>query len=139
MATHPELFPQTKSRRGRGGKRDDLGGLYVRSAWEANWARYLNWQRDRGLIVSWEFEPETFEFPIKRGSRFYTPDFRVTLPDGMVEYHEIKGYMDQRSATKLKRMKKYHPAVKIVLIDKDRYQGVAQSVSALIPEWERRR
>jgi hypothetical protein len=136
IATHPAMFPQTQTRRGLGGRRDDLGGLYVRSAWEANWARYLNWQVECRLIVSWEFEPETFEFPIKRGSRFYTPDFRVVLLDGTVEYHEVKGWMDQRSATKLKRMAKYHRAIKIVLIDKERYRAVAQTVGGLIPHWE---
>ena len=28
--------------RSKSGRRDDLGGLFVRSSWEANYARYLN-------------------------------------------------------------------------------------------------
>lgn len=52
-----------------------------------------------GKISEWMYEPETFEFPVKRGSKFYTPDFKVFMPDGTVEYHEVKGYMDQRSAS----------------------------------------
>jgi hypothetical protein len=80
-------------RNAKGGFREDLG-LYVRSAWEANWARYLTWLVSLGEIRKWEYEPETFEFPIRKGSRFYTPDFRVVNRDETVEYHEVKGYLD---------------------------------------------
>lgn len=128
--------------RGRGssksGKRQDLGGLYVRSSWEANWARYLNWLKAQGEIRGWEYEVDTFEFPVKRGSRFYTPDFRVTNRDGSVEYHEVKGWMNPESATKLKRMARYYPEVKLVLIDKEVYQSVAREMKNLIAEWESR-
>jgi len=123
--------------RARGGKREDLGGLYVRSGWEANWARYLNWLKACGEISGWEYEPETFEFKtIKRGVRFYTPDFRVTFTDGHVEYHEVKGWMDKKSQTKLKRMAKYYPDVPIVLIDRDAYLPVARTMKDVIPNWE---
>ena len=137
---NPERFPQTSTRRGRGGRRDDLEGLYLRSSWEANYARYLNFLLEHGDIAAWEYEPDTFEFEgIKRGTRFYTPDFKITNANGGIEYHEIKGYMDSRSRTQLKRMAKYHPDIKVVLIDKDAYYAIARDVSALIPEWERRR
>lgn len=123
--------------RTRGGKRDDLDGLYVRSAWEANYCRYLNWLKEQGEITHWEYEPQTFWFEgIKRGNRSYTPDFRITNADGSVEYHEIKGYMDQASKTKLKRMAKYHPAIKLVLIDKPAYRALAKDIRAFISEWE---
>jgi hypothetical protein len=125
--------------RTRGGKREDLDGAYFRSGWEANYARYLNWQIKNGLIQGWEYEPETFEFVgIKRGSRFYTPDFKVLLNSGEVEYHEIKGWMDNRSKTKLRRMTKYHPTIKIVLIGEKQYYAIAKQISACIPNWERK-
>lgn len=130
------MFPQTKGRRGNGGKRADLGGQYFRSAWEANYARYLNWLQARGQIVGWEFEPVTFEFPIRKGSRFYVPDFRVTEADGSVSFHEVKGWMDPRSATKLRRMAKYHPTVPVVLIGKDEYRAIARTMAAMLPGWE---
>ena len=137
---NPEQFPQTVTRRGRGGKRDDLDGLYLRSSWEANYARYLNFLLAHDEIVSWEYEPDTFEFEgIKRGTRFYTPDFKITNTDGSVEYHEVKGYMDARSKTKLKRMAKYHPDIKIVLINKPVYYAIARDIASFIPEWEHRR
>ena len=121
----------------RGGKREDLGGLYVRSSWEANYCRYLNWLVEIGQIVSWEFEPDTFEFVgIKRGTRFYTPDFKIVNSDGSIEYHEVKGYMDAKSKTKLKRMKKYYPDVKLIVIDSDAYKALARDVKNFITNWE---
>lgn len=139
-AKNPETFPQTASRRGRGGRRADLGDSYYRSSWEANWARYLNWLLAKGEIKKWLYESETFEFKgIKRGSRFYTPDFKVYNNDGTIERHELKGYMDARSATKLKRMASYYPEAKITLIDKIAYAAVARMVASTIPHWEDRR
>lgn len=136
----PNSFPQTSGRRGRGGKREDLGGLFVRSSWEANYARYLNWLVELGEIESWEYEPETFEFEgIKRGTRFYTPDFKIHNKNGTVEWHEVKGYMDAKSRTKLKRMAKYYPDIKIVLVDKEVYYAIASKVKGIIPGWESRR
>lgn len=122
---------------GKGGRRADLGGAYFRSRWEANWARYLEWLRKNGQVSKWEFEPETFEFAkIKRGAKFYTPDFRITNVDGSIEYHEIKGYLDPVSKTKLKRMARYHPKVKLKLIDKDAYTSVARSIGRSLAGWE---
>ena len=86
--------------------------------------------------MSWDFESETFKFPIERGTRFYTPDFKVIEKDGSATYYEIKGYMDPRSATKLKRMAKYYPHIKIVLVDKKAYYSFANKVGGFIPGWE---
>ncbi|RPJ04651.1 MAG: hypothetical protein EHM36_09690 [Deltaproteobacteria bacterium] len=119
-----------------GGKRDDLGGLYVRSSWEANYARYLNWLQEAGVIMRWEFEPDTFEFPVKRGARFYTPDFKVFYPDGTITYHEIKGYLDQRSRTKLKRMATHHPDIVVRLIDQPEYRRIGRKMKRVISHWE---
>lgn len=122
--------------RGRGGKRSDLGDRYFRSRWEANYARYLNWLISIGQIARWEFEVDTFEFPVKRGNRFYTPDFKVWNNDGSFEYHEIKGWLDSDSKTKLKRMGIHHKQVKVVLIDKPQYRALAKQVAGFIPGWE---
>lgn len=139
MAKHPELLPQSRGRRGNGGKRANLDNRYFRSSWEANWARYLNWLVSLGEIIKWEYEVDEFEFPVKRGGRFYLPDFKVFNKDGTIEYQEVKGWMDPRSATKLARMRKYHPGVKLVLIDKNYYRSVAKKVSSIIPGWESER
>lgn len=129
---------QTTFSRGTVGKREDLGGLFVRSSWEANYARYLNWLVSHGEIKGWQYEVDTFEFAsIKRGTRFYTPDFKIVNNDDTVEYHEVKGWMDAKSATKLKRMAKYYPDIKVIVIDKDAYYALARSVKALVPNWEK--
>jgi len=124
------------TRQAQGGKREDLGDRYFRSMWESNYARYLNWLVEHQAIKGWQYEPDTFEFPVKRGTLFYTPDFKVTNLDGSVEYHEVKGYMDPKSQTQLKRMAKYHPQVKVVVIDQQQYRAVAKAVAAMIPTWE---
>lgn len=115
-----------------GGKR-----CYFRSKWEVNYARYLEWLKGLGEISEWEYEPDTFWFEaIKRGTRCYTPDFKVTEANGKVAYHEIKGWMDDRSKTKLKRMAKYHPEVQLVLVDSSAYKKLARQVKNLVPDWE---
>lgn len=115
-----------------GGKR-----CYFRSRWEANYARYLQWLVDQGEIKGWEYEPETFWFEnIKRGVRSYLPDFRITENDGRQVYHEVKGWMDSRSRTTLKRMKKYYPDVPLVLIDSKIYKAIQRDVRAIVPDWE---
>lgn len=97
--------------------------MYLRSQWEEVYANHLESQKASGLIQEWEYEADTFWFEkIKRGCRSYTPDFKVYLNDGGIEYHEVKGWMDDRSKTKLKRMRIYHPSVRLVLIDAPTYK-----------------
>lgn len=117
------------------GKRTDLNGLYVRSVWEANIARYLNWLLKIGEIKSWEYEPTEFSFPIKRGNNSYKPDFHVTEKDGRTYYLEVKGFMDENSRVKLKRMKKFFPEVEVRIIDPPRYKAIAKW-RHLIGNWE---
>jgi hypothetical protein len=103
-----------------GGKR-----FYARSSWEYEYAKILEFRKRIGAIKEWEHEPETFWFEkIKRGCRSYTPDFRVTHLNGDIEYHEIKGWMDDRSKTKIKRMAIYHKNVKLVVIDSKTYKRI---------------
>ena len=75
------------------GFRDDLG-IYVRSKREANFARYLNHLKEYGAIADWWYEKDAFEFPVNRGTRFYTPDFKVSHIDQTIEYYEVKDYWD---------------------------------------------
>lgn len=119
------------------GKRPDLGNQFFRSKWEANYARWLNYQMEHGGDVqSWEFEPRRFDFPIKRGTNSYLPDFRVVRKDGSVEWHEVKGWMTQKGATALKRFAKYFPDETLVLIDGPVYKSIASTASSLIENWE---
>lgn len=118
----------------------EIGGKknYYRSRWEANYARYLEWLRRRGEIKDWKHEPEVFWFDaIKRGVRSYKPDFRVWENDGSSRLHEVKGWMDSRSRTTLRRMAKYHPEQEIVLIDSKAYKKIGDTFGGLVPGWEK--
>ena len=117
----------------------EVGGqrCYFRSSWEANYARYLELLRSEGKISAWEHEPFTFWFDgVKRGAVSYLPDFKVTALDGSVTWHEVKGWMDDRSKTKLARMAKYHPEVALVVIDKARYREIRCVFRFIIEGWE---
>jgi hypothetical protein len=117
----------------------DIGDFrkYYRSAWEANYARYLQWLKEKKQILDWAHEPETFWFEgIKRGCLSYLPDFRVTEINGNVSYHEVKGWMDARSKTTIRRMKKYHPNVRLIVVDAPKYKLLASQISMLIDGWE---
>lgn len=122
----------------RHGCRSDLKNMYFRSAWEANYARYLNFLKEHGEIFKWEYEADTFWFvAIKRGVRSYTPDFKIWEKETSEPYYEeLKGWMDAKSKTKLSRMAKYFPHIKVVLVDEKKYRAIAKSIQAMIPNWE---
>jgi len=114
----------------------EIGGqkFYARSRWEANYGRYLEWLKTQGQIKAWRHEPTTFWFPnIKRGCVSYLPDFEVTANG--IEFHEVKGWMDSRSKTKIRRMAKYHPQVVLKVIDGPKYKALAKQVSGIVPDW----
>lgn len=120
-----------------GGKRPDLGENYFRSSWEANYARYLNWRKGRGEIFDWAYEADTFWFhKILRGTRSYKPDFKVWDREGAEpHYVEVKGWMDQKSKTKLARMAKYYPDIRVELFGAKDYRGL-KNLAPVIPGWE---
>lgn len=125
----------------KGGWRE-IGGVrkYFRSRWEANYARYLEWLKGMRQIKSWAHEPKTFWFEgIKRGCVSYLPDFFVVEIDGKEGYHEVKGWFDARSKTKIARMAKYYPEVKLIVIDGKLYKAIEKSASKFIPDWEYQR
>lgn len=116
----------------------EVGGqkFFARSRWEANYARYLQWEKESGTIQNWEHEPQTFWFEkIKRGVRSYLPDFRVTMVDGNIEWHEVKGWMDARSKTKIKRMAKYYPEEVLKIIDGSWFKDANKKMPLIIKGW----
>lgn len=118
----------------------ELGGkrFYSRSKWEANYARYLQWMKERGLIEDWDHEPDEFLFPMySRGVTNYLPDFRVQKGKKKddVEYHEVKGYMDSKSKTKINRFRKHYPEYKLRVISADWFKA-NKGLKKLIPGWD---
>lgn len=108
----PRVFTSKRGWKEVGGKR-----IYFRSEWEKKFSMYLEFLKKNNQIREWEHEPQTFWFnDIKRGVRSYLPDFKITRTDGTHYWVEVKGYMDAKSKTKIKRFKKYYPKEEIELI-----------------------
>lgn len=130
LQSNPDSFSRKNSRGRYVGRRTDLGGQFFRSRWEANYARFLNFSK-----IEWTYEKKTFWFlKIKRGVRSYTPDFFIP---SLNEFHEVKGWMDAKSQTKLKRMKKYYPDTKVIVVGKEWFAAAnRQGMCSLISGWE---
>ena len=95
-----------------------VGGktYWFRSGLEVRWAQYLEFLKQVGDIVDWGYEPQKFEFKkIRSGTVFYTPDFRIVEKD-CTYWHEVKGHLQQKDVTKFRRMAKYYPDEKIILV-----------------------
>lgn len=85
----------------------DLGDIVFRSSWERNFARILKLWEKRRKILAWFYEIDRFTFPIKRGTTSDLPDFKIFECTGKHYYLEVKGWMDDKSTTRLKRFAKY--------------------------------
>jgi hypothetical protein len=76
--------------------------------------------KEQKQIEEWEHEPQTFWFEeIKRGTRSYLPDFKITRFEGSHYWVEIKGYLDSKSLTKIKRFRKYYPQEELIVLGKE--------------------
>lgn len=108
---------------------------YFRSRWEIHYANYLEFLKSKNFILDWSYETTTFWFEeIKRGVKSYKPDFKVKRFDGTHYWVEVKGYMDPKSATKLKRMKKYFPEEEIFIADKAWFVKNLKVVKKILPK-----
>lgn len=89
------------------GKRADIlidgKPCFFRSGWESNVARWLTHQGK-----SWSYEPDVFYFhEVKQGTVSYCPDFKYGRSS---IYIEVKGYLDPKGRTAIRRFRKYYPA-----------------------------
>lgn len=110
--------------------------IFFRSKWEANFSRYLQWQKEQRQIKEWKHEPKTFWFDaIKRGVRSYKPDFYVEAINESY-WIEVKGYYDAKSLTKIKRFAKYFPEEKLKLFDANWFKNNNSKLRLLIKNWE---
>ncbi len=118
----------------------EIGGkrFYSRSMWERNYARYLQFLKERNEIFDWHYEPKTFWFlEIKRGVRSYKPDFLIESVElGNNYWVEVKGFMDSKSLTKLKRMRIYYPQEIIRVITAKWFADNNQKMRTIIKDWE---
>lgn len=66
---------------------------------EAEYAKHLEVQKMLGEIIDYKFE----RFKLRLAKLCYiTVDFAVMLPDGVIEFHETKGFMEDDALVKLK-------------------------------------
>ena len=125
--------------RSKQGIRPDISpDIHFRSSWESNFARYLNLLIKMGVVEWWKYESRTFWFDgIKRGTNSYKIDFEVKYKgDPKVEYVEIKGHEVAKDRTKWRRMKKYHPDIRLQVIGKREYAWIKEKWAGAIPAWE---
>jgi len=116
----------------------EIGGknCFFRSNWEYRYALYLQLMKENNHLLDWKHEPRTFWFDkIKRGTNNYKPDFCVIFPNGNEEWIEVKGFMDAKSMTKLKRMNKYYPEIKIRVVSTDWFKANGKTLSRIIKNW----
>jgi len=72
------------------------------------YAQDLRMRTAAGEVAWFGFEPIKFRLA---GKTFYTPDFMVVLTDMTVEFHEVKGFMRDDAAVKLKVVAEHFPFV----------------------------
>jgi hypothetical protein len=104
---------------------------------EANYFRYLKWQKDQEIIIDFEYQPEEFDFTskYKHGTTRYKPDFKVEDAFGWY-WVETKGYIDAKTKTKMKRVKELFPDCRVDLVTYTEYKKLGKEIGALIPGWE---
>ena len=111
----------------KGGFREDLGH-YVRSTWEADFARILNY-----CNVGYAYEPQTFELIKSDGEIVhYTPDFYVKSQNA---FYEIKGWLHDKDKEKMDLFQEQYPKYQFVLIDTTKFAEFALKYKSLV-NWE---
>lgn len=109
------------------GFRKDIGH-YVRSNWEADFARILNLHK-----LEYQYEPKTFPLIRKNGEVLhYTPDFYVPSNN---TFYEIKGWMHELDQEKIMLFEQQYSQYKFVLISATKFAELALCYKSLI-SWE---
>jgi DNA polymerase III alpha subunit len=109
------------------GFRKDLGH-FVRSSWEADFARILNLYK-----LKYEYEPKTFRLKKRNGEIIhYTPDFYVPSKN---TFYEIKGFLRDPDKEKIVLFKEQYPQYNFVLINTTRFAELALKYKTLV-KWE---
>ena len=106
------------------GFREDLG-IYLRSNWEANVCRILNFLKE-------PYEYEKYIFKLDDITR-YKPD--LYLPKQNI-FLEIKGYLSEEANEKIQKFRKKYPNKKLIIIDRPVYSRLTEDYKDLIPNWE---
>lgn len=79
---------------------------------EARYAAHLNDRKIAGEVQDWTFEAIKLRLADKT---FYSPDFLVITREGLLELHEVKGFMEDDAAVKLKVAAETFPCFRFLL------------------------
>ena len=80
---------------------------------ETKYAELLETQRRAGKILFWRYESVKFRLADRT---WYTPDFYIMRPDGTIEIHETKGWMEEDANIKIKTVAELFPEFLFVLV-----------------------
>lgn len=94
---------------------------------EARYAAHLDQLIQAGAVQWWAFESVKV---LIGGGSFYRPDFIVQLADGMLELHEVKGFMTEAARLRIKVAASRYPFVFKVV------RAVPKKRQAQAGEWE---
>ena len=132
IAKKPRVYKSNQGWRVVGGRK-----VYFKSGWEVNFAIYLEFLKTKFQIKDWHYEPERFWFnAIKTGTRCYTPDFKIIRNNDTHYWVEVKGYMDSKSQTKIKRFNKYYPKEELHIVQKQWFIEHKRRLPVLCDNWE---
>jgi len=87
---------------------------------ESSYAEHLRMLQLTGEVHSFSYERHNLKLADRT---YYKPDFEVMLPDGSIEFHEVKGYMQEDANVKLKVAAQQFPQYVFKLI----YRGKRNS------------
>lgn len=111
----------------KGGYREDIGH-YVRSRWEADYARVLVF-----LGEPYAYEPRTFLLTRADGAVLtYTPDFYLPR---LAKYVEIKGFMRHLDAEKIRLFGEQYPEETLEVVLKAEFAALELMYKTLVA-WE---
>lgn len=111
-----------KHARGRTDTKNGMNNL------EKRYADHLRTLQLAGEIHSYAFERHNLKLADKT---YFKPDFEVMLPDGTIEFHEVKGFMMEDANVKLKVAAAQFPQYVFRLVRWDRLAG--WNIKALPP------
>lgn len=103
--------------RGRNHGRREAGRM---NGHEEKYAFQLQSQRNLGVISWFRFEPIKLRLADKT---FYSPDFMVQLPDGLLEFHEVKGFWEDDARVKIKVAAEQYPEFQFVGVTWNKRDG----------------
>ena len=98
-----------------------------RTRLEERYANHLKLLQIAGEIA--DFREQAFRLRLADGA-FYKPDFLVILPDGLVEFHETKGYWEEAARVRIKVAAELYPWFRFKAVQWKQGQWTIEEIGA---------